>query len=222
MGIPKSAQKEPKMNISNSYNTYTYSTYSNSTATSSRSSEFAELLMASLDTDSSSSIDATEFSEAALALSLGEEDSINEAFSLLDEDGNGVVSMDELTSYMASTEQMMAAGGPPPPPPPPPPSNSEEEDSGYTQEELSALAEDSASTDPNLSSLFETLAANFDEADANGDGKVTSEEAMAYKEETSQQDTALNGEDLMNALMQQVISHYSSEASKESTLNLSA
>ena len=45
---------------------------------------------------------------------------------------------------------------------------------------------------------------------------------MAYKEETSQQDTALNGEDLMNALMQQVISHYSSEASKESTLNLSA
>lgn len=211
------------MNISNSYNTYAYSTYSNSTATSSRSSEFAELLMASLDTDSSSSIDATEFSEAALALSLGEEDSINEAFSLLDEDENGVVSMDELTSYMASTEQMMAAGGPPPPPPPPPPSNSEEEDSGYTQEELSALAEDSASTDPNLSSLFETLASNFDAADANGDGKVTSEEAMAYKEETSSSETASSeGENLMNSVLQQIISYYSSEATQDSAFSLSA
>lgn len=218
------------MNISTDYSSSVYSAYSNSTAANSQSSDFADLLMTSLDTDSSGGIDVTEFSEAALSLSSSsaDEDSINEAFSLLDDDEDGNISLDELTGYMASglqNEQMMAAGaGSPPPPPPPPPSN-EEEDEGYTVDELSALAEDSASSDADLSALFETLAANFDEADANGDGKVTSAEAMAYKEETSESssDDATSGENLINSVLQQIIASYNSETMKnQSSFNLSA
>jgi hypothetical protein len=176
---------------SSAYYTYNsiYNTSSTSDSTSkSQSSEFADLLMPSLDSDSSGSIDVTEFSEAALSLSSSsvDEDAINEAFSLLDDDDDGTISLDELTSYMASglqNEQTQAAGSPPPPPPP-----SEEDDSGYTQDELSALASDTSSVDANLAALFETLASNFDEADANGDGEVSATEAMTYQEQVNQQE----------------------------------
>lgn len=213
---------------SSSYYAYN-SMYNTGTSddSSSRSSEFADLLMSSLDSDSNGSIDVTEFSEAALSLSSSstDEDAINEAFSLLDDNDDGSISLDELTSYMTSglqNEQTMAAGTPPPPPPPPP---SDEDDSGYTQDELSALARDASSVDATLASLFETLSENFDAADTNEDGKVSSAEAMQYQEDTSTasklastDETSTISTDAQNvqasfadSLLQQIIAQYTSQ-----------
>lgn len=161
------------------YGTSLGGTYGNSTSSrSSLGSQFAEALLTSMDSDSSGSVDSTEFSSAALALSISDESAISSAFSSLDSDGDGTISTDELSSLF-SDESLMAAGGMPPPPPPPP--SSTKEDAGYTADELTAIAEEVSSTDNNLASLLSSIVENFDAADADGDGKVTSAEAMAYQ-----------------------------------------
>ena len=104
------------------------------------------------------------------------------------------------------------------PPPPPPPSSSMQEDTGYTKDELTAMASDVSSTDSNLASLFESLSQNFDAADTNSDGKVTSAEAQAYKESTradsmgvANTETASSNDSLMKALLAQIISNYATQ-----------
>ena len=54
-------------------------------------------------------------------------------------------------------------------------------DEGLTAEQMTEIA--SKTDDSDLASLMQTLASNFDAADANGDGKVTRDEAMAYQEQ---------------------------------------
>lgn len=189
--------------------------------------KFAEELLTSMDSDSSGSVDSAEFSSAALALSSSSDtSSVSKAFSALDANQDGVVSIDELTSSISSIlgqqQGTMAAGGPPPPPPP-----RKGEDTGYTQDELTAMSSETSSTDSKLSSLFETLAKNFSSADTNGDGKVTSAEAQAYQEATKQSSvgtTASNSEDgLMKKLMEQIIAQYANKNSvSSSAINLSA
>ncbi len=49
---------------------------------------------------------------------------------------------------------------------------------GYVGGEIASKTDDS-----DLASLMKTLASNFEAADANGDGKVTHDEAMAYQEQ---------------------------------------
>ena len=210
------------------YELSAYSYGNSSQSTSSMSSKFAEDLLASMDSDSSGSIDSAEFSTAALSLSSSNTESdAATTFSALDTNQDGVVSVDELTSAMESIvgqQGTMAAGGPPPPPPS---SSDSEEDTGYTQEELSAMATSTSSTDSNLSSLFETLSSNFDAADTNGDGKVTSKEAMDYQESTkvsSVEASQQKDDSLMKNLLAQIISSYATQSSSTlaSTLSLSA
>lgn len=217
------------MNINSSNSLYGVSAYSNSSssAMSSMATKFAEELLTSMDSDSSGSVDSAEFSSAALALSSSDDTSaVKEAFSALDTNEDGVVSIDELTSSIEAIigqQGTMAAGGPPPPPPP-----SKEEDTGYTQEELTAMSSEVASNDSKLSSLFETLAKNFNSADTNGDGKVTSAEAMAYEESTKQTSVGTttasdSGDGLMKKLMEQIIAQYATQNSiSTSAINLSA
>jgi len=189
------------------------------------SSKFAEELLTSMDSDSSGSIDSAEFSSAAIALSSSNDtSSTKEAFSALDANQDGVVSIDELTSAIESVigqqQGAMAAGGPPPRPP------KDKEDTGYTQEELTAMSSEVSSTDSKLASLFESLASNFSSADADGDGKVTSSEAMAYKEstkETSVGSTEGSENKMMKNLLAQIISSYTNQNSTlSSSVNLSA
>ena len=54
-------------------------------------------------------------------------------------------------------------------------------DEGLTAEQMTEIA--SKTDDSDLASLMKTLASNFEAADANGDGKVTHDEAMAYQEQ---------------------------------------
>jgi len=165
------------------YGASSYATYGSSTSSSSSlGSQFAEALLTSMDSDGSGSVDSTEFSSTALALSISDESAISSAFSSLDSDGDGTISEEEL-STLFSEESTRLVGGMPPPPPPP---RSPEEDTGYTAEELTAMAEESTSTDSNLASLLASIVENFDAADTDGDGKVTSAEAMAYQQSTQE------------------------------------
>ncbi|KIM09845.1 MAG: hypothetical protein KU29_00885 [Sulfurovum sp. FS06-10] len=223
------------INSSSSYGVSVYSSYggSSTASTNDLSSKFAEALLSTMDADSSGGVDSTEFSKAALELSgISDESAISEAFSGLDTDENGAISLDELSSAFESMASQggaaMAAGAPPPPPPGPPPSESEdEEDTGYTVDELTTLASDVSSTDSDLSSLFETLVANFDAADTDGDGRVTASEAMAYQESSKEESMGVSEkkgeEDLMKGLLAQIISSYGSQNTlAQSVLNLSA
>lgn len=232
MGKLPNTLQEGTMNI-NSSSLYGVSAYQNYNATSSNemSTHFAEALLSSMDVDESGGVDSAEFSQAALELSgISDESTLSVAFSGLDSDANGALSLDELTSAFESmaSSGMMAAGGQPPPPPGPPPSHSEnEEDTGYTVDELTSLASEVSSTDSDLSSLFETLVANFDAADANGDGKITSAEAMAYQASSKEESMGVSdkkGEEaFMKGLMAQLISSYTTQNSTtQSMLNLSA
>lgn len=133
-----------------------------------------------MDSDSSGAIDSAEFSSAALELSNSDESTISSAFSSLDSDGDGTISEDELSSLFTTEESETIASGMPPPPPST--SSSSEEDTGYTAEELTAMAEETASTDTNLSTLLSAISENFEVADTDGDGKVTSAEAMVYQQ----------------------------------------
>lgn len=54
-------------------------------------------------------------------------------------------------------------------------------DEGLTADQMTEIA--SKTDDSDLASLMKTLASNFEAADANGDGKVTHDEAMAYQEQ---------------------------------------
>lgn len=225
------------MNISSSsalYGTSTYAMQSSSmmSGKNEMATKFAEALLTSMDSDSSGSIDSVEFSDAALALSgSSDSSSIADAFSALDEDQNGALSLNELSSAMESTmsqEGTMAAGGRPPPPPrPPQESSSDSEESSYTEEELSALSDTTATTNSVLSSLYETLSNNFDAADSNADGTVSTQEAMAYQEATKETSAGGNQKpsegDRMKNLLTQIIASYSTQNSiASSSLNLSA
>ena len=182
------------MNISSNslYGTSSYATYGSSTSSSSSlSSKFAEALLTSLDSDSSGSVDSAEFSSAALELS-SDTSAVNDAFSSLDSNKDGSITIDELTS-MLSAQSTMTSGSMPPPPPS---SSQGKEDNGKTKDELTAMAEEVSSTDSNLASLLSSVAENFDAADANSDGKVTSAEAMAYQQST--QETSTSGTDASN------------------------
>lgn len=225
------------MNISSSsalYGTSTYAMQSSSmmSGKNEMATKFAEALLTSMDSDSSGSIDSVEFSDAALALSgSSDSSSIADAFSALDEDQNGALSLNELSSAMESTmsqEGTMAAGGRPPPPPrPPQESSSDSQESSYTEEELSALSDTTATTSSVLSSLYETLSNNFDAADSNADGTVSTQEAMAYQEAIKETNAGGNQKpsegDRMKNLLAQIIASYSTQNSiASSSLNLSA
>ena len=221
------------INSSSSYGVSAYESYGNSNTTSSTKigSKFAEALLSTMDVDASGGVDSAEFSKAALELSsISDESAITEAFNGLDTDENGAIGLDELTSAFESMASAGAMGMRPPGPPPggPPPGQREdEEDTGYTVGELTTLASETSSTDSTLSSLLETLATNFEAADANGDGRVTASEAMAYQESSKGESMGVSEkrgeEDFMKGLLAQILSTYGTQnTTTQSVLNLSA
>jgi len=150
-------------------------------------SKMVEDIFSKLDTKGQGYLEKSDLESALSGLGSDSSASVDDVFSTLDGDGDGKVTKDEMSSslqkladeldsqFNASRMSAAQGGGMRPPPP-----AEGEEDEGYTQDELSAIA--SATDDSNLSELMNSLAANFDAADANGDGKVTQQEAMAYQE----------------------------------------
>ncbi|MDA0190040.1 MAG: EF-hand domain-containing protein [Proteobacteria bacterium] len=161
----------------------------------------AEDLFSRLDTKGQGYIEKSDLESAFAGISLSgsgsDSASVDEVFSQLDGDGDGKVTQDEMTSSMqklaeeldSQFDQMRMAsgmngmGGPGGMPPPPP-----RDDAGFSQDELESQLEEIGDTDSKRASLISNIVSNFDEADANGDGKVSFSEAMAY--DRASQDSA--------------------------------
>lgn len=133
------------------------------TGSSTASSE-ASSLFSALDSDSNGQVTESEFSSSVQKLA---EALDNQAFG------------SRMAGGMGGAGGMGSMGGMPPPPPP------QEDDGGFTKDELSSQLEEIGSTDSERSSLISSVVDNFEAADANGDGKVSRAEAMAYQQSSS-------------------------------------
>lgn len=103
--------------------------------------------------------------------------SIIDNFDDADTDGDGKVNLEEAMAYgqangLGPDMQAMQGGMPPPP----------ENDEGFTLGELTAQLEEIGSGDSERASFIQNIIDNFDEADADGDGRVNLQEAIAYNE----------------------------------------
>ncbi|MBN9697731.1 MAG: EF-hand domain-containing protein [Zoogloea sp.] len=134
---------------------------------SSTASSDASSLFSALDSDSNGQVTESEFSSSVQKLA---EALDNQAFGSRMAGGMGGA---------GGMGAMGAMGGMPPPPPP------QEDDGGFTKDELSSQLEEIGSTDTERSSLISSVVDNFEAADANGDGKVSRAEAMAYQQSSS-------------------------------------
>lgn len=161
-------------------------------SSSSGVSLLASNLFNKLDTKQKGYVDKSDMQSAFNSLSsvTSSSNDVSEVFTQLDADSDGKLTQTELSDGLQTLadalqsqlqqSRLQGAGGMQGPPPPPPP---EGDDEGFTQDELSTMASDS-STDSKRASLMSKLAANFDAADTDGNGKVTRSEAMAYDQST--------------------------------------
>lgn len=139
-----------------------------------------------------------ESSDLAKALeSTGSSASAESLFGAMDTDSDGKVTEQELSSLLQKVADQFEdsfgaarvgqAMGNRPPPPPPPPGGGGDEDDGLTVDELGAMAEDAEASGSAQAADLASLVESFDEADTNGDGKVSFQEAMAFRESSQQQ-----------------------------------
>lgn len=182
--------------------------YSSASAAFSRPdpSQMASKLFSKLDTKGQGYIEESDLQSAFSQVfsSTGSTSSSSDAsslFSALDSDSNGQVTESEFSSSVQKLADALdsqafgsrmaggmggvggpggagAMGGMPPPP-------RNEDDAGFTKDQLSSQLEEIGSTDSERSSLISDVVANFEAADANGDGKVSRAEAMAYQQSSS-------------------------------------
>lgn len=151
-------------------------------------STWANSLFSQLDSQNQGYIDKSGLQSALENIS-DSSTSVDDIFTRLDSDSDGKVTKDEMTTALQSlfaqaSSRMIAndgrldgPGGPGSMPPPPP---REGNDEGFSKEELAGQLEEIGSTDSKRSGLISNIIENFEEADTNGDGKVSFNEAMAY------------------------------------------
>lgn len=153
-------------------------------------------LFSRLDSKSQGYLEKSDLVSAFSAISGTEDSAAEELFAALDADSDGKVTESEFASTLSKLQEeldsqfaqmrmqgmagqgpqgMGGMGGMPPPPPP--------NDEGFTQEELEAQLTEIGDSDSERSSLIADIVSNFEAADSDGDGKVSFQEAMAYKDE---------------------------------------
>lgn len=160
-------------------------------------SQMASKLFSKLDTENNGYLQQSDLQTALdkIGGSEASSESVSQLFSKLDGDGDGKITKDEMTEgFKKLSEQldnefntmrmqggmqggMGAMGGMPPGPPP-----GGAGDAGFSKEELQTQLDEIGTSDNERSSLISSIVQNFDEADSDGDGKVSLQEAMAYRE----------------------------------------
>lgn len=168
--------------------------------------QMASKLFSKLDTKNQGYIEKSDLQSAFSQISgssssSGSDTGVDEVFKQLDGDGDGKITKDEMTSgfkkladeldsqfnnmrmngfggqgHHGGMQGMGGAGGMPPPPP------QGGQDTGFTKDELTSQLQEMGSADSKRSDLISSIVNNFDKADTDGDGKVTMQEARAYKE----------------------------------------
>lgn len=169
-------------------------------------SRMASNVFSKLDTKGQGFIEESDlqsaFSQLTSASSGSAESDSAALFKALDGDSDGKVTESEFSSSMQKLADALEsqafgsrmAGVMPPPPPPP-----EGDDAGFTQEELSSQLQEIGSSDSQRSELISKVVENFEAADANGDGKVSASEAMAYDRESRADTSAGSSSDSTTA-----------------------
>jgi Ca2+-binding EF-hand superfamily protein len=161
--------------------------------------ETAQQLFSKLDTSAQGYLELSDLQSAFTKVSsISETSNLNtdtydaeELFSRLDSDSDGKITEQEFTDSLAQLDEQIntlfsqmrmseASGNMLPPPPPPPEASGDMQDAGFTEEELIAQLDEIGDSDSARSSLIESIIANFDEADTDGDGRVSNHEAMAF------------------------------------------
>lgn len=165
-------------------------------------SQMANRMFSKLDSENKGYLEASDLQSAFSTIGSTDEDGTTaELFKKLDGDGDGKVTESEFgEGFQKLAEQldsqfhsmrmqggsmgMMGGMGAMPPPPP------VGQDQGFTEEELQAQLNQAEETDSQRTTLLTKLVNNFDEADSDGDGKVSFAEAMAYDNEPSTTQTS--------------------------------
>lgn len=170
----------------------------------SSNSSMVNQLFAKLDTKKQGYLELGDLQSAYSAISGSDSSSASAVFTALDGDSDGKVTASEFSSTLSKLQEsldgqfnqmrMQGMGGHGPQgmagmPPPPPPKN----DSGFTQDELQSQLDDIGASDSQRSSLISNIVDNFSAADADGDGKVTFQEARAFDESSSGSSSSATG-----------------------------
>jgi len=161
--------------------------------------------------------------------------SSNQDIEPADANEDGTVSAKEALAYAASQAssdtsstssadaqlmQMLADGMPPPP--------QQEGDQGFTKDQLTSMSKDLSSTDSERSKVMSDIAANFDAADTDGDGKVNGSEARVFEDsknasgtgnstDTSSTSSASNADAQFMKQMVQLLKSYGFDQTAESS-----
>ena len=158
-------------------------------------SKMVDEIFSKLDTKGQGYLEKSDLQSAFESSASSNSASVDEVFSSLDSDGDGKITKEEMSSSLKklseqldsqfNADRMAQAMGNMPPPPPP------ESDTGFSKDELTQqLDEATASGDTKRADLLNSIVANFDKADTDGDGKVTFKEARAYDESQKSSSTS--------------------------------
>jgi len=167
--------------------------------------EMADNLFSKLDTSGQGYLEKADLEAAFSSISTETDNAtdVDSLFTQLDSDSDGKVTKEEFSSRLQALSEQLDAqfqsmrmqegmggmggmGGMQGMPPPPPP----QDDAGFTKEELQSQLDEIGETDSKRSSLISSVIENFDAADADGDGKVTFREVMAYQEASGSESSA--------------------------------
>jgi Ca2+-binding EF-hand superfamily protein len=179
------------------------------------SAQMAEKLFSKLDTSGQGYIEKSDLQAAfdkltpssSTASSTSNTASIDDLFSRLDTNGNGNVTKQEFSETLRKLgeqldQQLMSSrmsGGMPPPPPPDGSGNE-----GFSKDELNSRRQTVDASDSKRYDLDTRLVNNFDTADADGNGKVSFDEAQAY-DQASGSTKSPSGNDLNQQIMSQIM-----------------
>ncbi len=157
-------------------------------------------LFAKLDTKSQGYLEQSDLVSAFSTIGSDANASVAaDVFAALDSNSDGKITESEFSTTLSKLQEELDSqfnqmrmnghhggnGGPqgmagtmPPPPPP-------QDDAGFTKDELTSQLEEIGSSDSNRASFISNVIQNFDDADTNGDGKVSFAEAQALNSTSS-------------------------------------
>ena len=149
--------------------------------------EAAGNLFGKLDSQNKGYLEQSDFSSLLSGLQNNEASTKSEdLFSSLDSDGDGLLTSsefsDNFSNLLYSAQGTMGAMAAKPAPP---------QDSGKSKDELTALLQELEQDDEKSSEGLQALLDNFDTADADGDGKVTMQEAKSFRESQQTEPSSL-------------------------------